>query len=253
MSLELALPDWPVLTTDEIHRVLQRFAAVGHLTALRWHSARPFSAAACVDTASGPVIVKRHHRSVRSVAALREEHSFMAHLRWAGAPVVEVLHDAQGRTALAHADWVYEVQRVGAGRDLYRDALSWTPFTDVAHARAAGAALAQLHRAAQGFDAPARSTSMLVANLRLFAQADPVQALHDALPTRPHLATALQDRPGNTIWPPTCCPGMRRHGRCCPRRARYRRCGPMATGMRPTCCGTPTTERPASAPSSISD
>ncbi|MBV6882856.1 phosphotransferase enzyme family protein [Xanthomonas euvesicatoria] len=197
MSLELALPDWPVLTTDEIHRVLQRFAAVGHLTAVRWHSARPFSAAACVDTASGPVIVKRHHCSVRSVAALREEHSFMAHLRWAGAPVVEVLHDARGRTALAHADWVYEVQRVGAGHDLYRDALSWTPFSDVAHARAAGAALAQLHCAAQGFDAPARSTSVLVANLRLFAQADPLQALHDALPTRPHLAAALQDRP----WP----------------------------------------------------
>ncbi|PPV08916.1 hypothetical protein XBLMG947_0539 [Xanthomonas bromi] len=195
MSLELALPDWPVLAADEIQRVLEQFAAVGRLAAVRWHSARPFSAAACVDTASGPVIVKRHHRNVRSVAALREEHSFMAHLRWAGAPVVEVLHDAQGRTALAHDDWVYEVQRVGAGDDLYRDALSWTPFTDIAHAQAAGAALAQLHSAAYGFDAPARSTNLLVANLRLFAQADPVQALRAALPTRPHLAAALQYRP----------------------------------------------------------
>ncbi|MBD4908175.1 phosphotransferase, partial [Xanthomonas citri pv. citri] len=108
---------------------------------IRWHSARPFSAAACVDTASGTLIVKRHHRSVRNVAALREEHVFMAHLRWAGAPVVEVLHDAAGRTALADADWVYEVQRAGLGQDLYRDALSWTPFTSVPHAAAAGTAL----------------------------------------------------------------------------------------------------------------
>ncbi|MFA0924177.1 phosphotransferase enzyme family protein [Xanthomonas fragariae] len=195
MSLELALPDWPVLTADEISRVLRRFPALGQCTAVRWHSARPFSAAACVDTATGPTIIKRHHCSVRSVTALREEHSYMAHLRWAGAPVVEVLHDAQGRTALAQDDWVYEVQRVGTGHDLYRDALSWTPFVDVAHAHAAGAALAQLHRAAQSFDAPARTTSVLVANLRLFAQADPVQALQDVLPTRPRLAAALQHRP----------------------------------------------------------
>ncbi|RBH00102.1 aminoglycoside phosphotransferase family protein, partial [Xanthomonas oryzae pv. oryzae] len=113
MSLELALPDWPVLTTDEIHRVLHGCAAAGRLIAVRWQSARPFSAAACVDAESGPVIVKRHHRSVRSVAALREEHNFIAHLRWAGAPVAEVLHDAQGCTALTYDEWVYEVQRVG--------------------------------------------------------------------------------------------------------------------------------------------
>jgi len=57
-----------------------------------------------MGTASGPIIVKRNHHSVRSVAALREQHSFMAHLRWAGAPVVEVLHDARGRTVLPHGD-----------------------------------------------------------------------------------------------------------------------------------------------------
>ncbi|MCC8625738.1 phosphotransferase enzyme family protein [Xanthomonas vesicatoria] len=195
MSLELALPDWPALTVDEIRHVLQRFSGLGADEGVRWHSARPFSAAACVQTASGAVIVKRHHCSVRNVAALREEHRFMAHLRWAGAPVVEVLYAADGQTALAQDHWVYEVQRVGAGRDLYRDALSWTPFSDIAHAQAAGAALARLHHAAQGFDAPPRSTNVLVANLRLFAQQDPVQALQRALPARPHLAAALKDVP----------------------------------------------------------
>ncbi|AKU50945.1 phosphotransferase [Xanthomonas arboricola] len=195
MSLELALPDWPVLTADEIRRVLQHFSAPVGSELIRWHSARPFSAAACVDTASGTLIVKRHHRSVRNVAALREEHVFMAHLRWAGAPVVEVLHDAAGRTALADAEWVYEVQRAGLGQDLYRDALSWTPFSSAPHAVAAGAALARLHLAAQGFDAPPRRSSVLVANLVLFAQADPLRAVEQALLSRPGLAADFQDRP----------------------------------------------------------
>ncbi|CAD7736094.1 Stress response kinase A [Xanthomonas hydrangeae] len=195
MSLELALPDWPMLTADEIHRVLQRLSGHAGGEVIRWHSARPFSAAACVDTATGPLIVKRHHCRVRTVAALREEHVFMAHLRWAGAPVVEVLHDAQGRTALTQGDWVYEVQRVGAGTDLYRDALSWTAFHSDQHAFAAGAALARLHLAAQGFDAPPRDTSVLVANFRVFAQADPIQALEQALLSRPGLAADFEQRP----------------------------------------------------------
>ncbi|MEA9770277.1 phosphotransferase [Xanthomonas campestris pv. raphani] len=195
MGLELALPDWPVLRADEIHHVLQRFAGSVGTGAVRWHSARPFSAAACVDTAAGTVIVKRHHHRVRTVETLRQEHAFMAHLRWAGAPVVEVLHDAQGRTALAEAEWVYEVQRVGRGQDVYRDALSWTPFCNIAHAFAAGAALARLHVCAQGFDAPPRQTSVLVANLALFTQEDPLHALEQALASRPALAADLRHRP----------------------------------------------------------
>ncbi|MCC8442789.1 phosphotransferase [Xanthomonas cannabis] len=195
MSLALAPPDWPALTLEEIRRVLQRLPTLGGAQDVQWHSARPFSAAARVETATGPVIVKRHHCRVRSVAALREEHAFMAHLRRAGAPVVEVLHAADGQTAFAHDAWVYEVQRVGAGHDLYRDAVSWTPFIDTAHAHAAGAALAQLHRAARGFAAPARSSAVLVANLQVFAQAEPLPALQRALPTRPHLAAALHGYP----------------------------------------------------------
>ncbi|KAB7765491.1 phosphotransferase enzyme family protein [Xanthomonas maliensis] len=189
-----AAPDWPALTHAEIAQVLQAFPQLAPVGAAQWHSARPFSAAARVDTAAGAVIVKRHHLRVRDAAALDEEHRFMAHLRAAGAPVVEVLSTADGRTALPLASWTYEVQRLGEGVDLYRDALSWTAFQQAQHAHAAGQALARLHAAARGFAAPARHTTVLVANLRLFMQRDPLQALSEALPTRPALAAALHAR-----------------------------------------------------------
>jgi Ser/Thr protein kinase RdoA (MazF antagonist) len=51
-------------------------------------------------------------------------------------------------------DWVWEAHPVAPGDDLYRDAPSWTPFQSEAHAHAAGAALARLHRAAADYAAP---------------------------------------------------------------------------------------------------
>jgi len=44
-----------------------------------------------------------------------------------------------------------EVHEVADGLDRYRDAVSWTPYTSLGHARAAGAALARLHVAADRF------------------------------------------------------------------------------------------------------
>src|SRR5260363_338849 len=49
-----------------------------------------------------------------------------------------------------------------------------TPFVSVAHARAAGQALAQLHLAARGYTAPARRTQILVGRFGIFASADPL-------------------------------------------------------------------------------
>ena len=78
------------------------------------------SAAGLVETTlGGSVFIKRHHRSVRSVAGLREEHAFLAHLRDNGAPVVRVLDDQAGNTVLADGEWTYEVHTVGVGDDKY--------------------------------------------------------------------------------------------------------------------------------------
>jgi Ser/Thr protein kinase RdoA (MazF antagonist) len=187
-------PDWPPLADADVSRLLDRYPGLDAPRAIRWHSPRPLSAAALVDTAGGRVFVKRHHRSVRNAAVLAEEHAFMAHLRGAGVPVPAVLADAEGRTAVALGDWTCEVHATADGLDLYRDAMSWTPLRDLDHARTAGAMLARVHDAAEDRAAPQRDTHILVARSELIEAADPVAALDAQLPARPGLAGYLCQR-----------------------------------------------------------
>lgn len=187
-------PDWPPLTATELAAVLDRYPALGAPRTLCWHSPRPLSAAALVDTAGGRVFVKRHHRRVRGTTALGEEHAFAAWLRERGIPVPKIVADATGCTAISIGDWTYEVQASAAGIDVYRDTMSWVPPTKLAHARRAGAMLAQLHDAAAGYDAPQRSTHVLVARSEVIVAADPLAALEAQLPERPDLATYLRSR-----------------------------------------------------------
>jgi len=186
-------PDWPPLTPGEIEHVLQVYA-LGSVRGTPWLSPRPLSAAAKVQTEDTCVFIKRHHRKVRDAGTLAEEHRFMAHLRDHGIPVPRVLSDRAGASAHEHDEWSYEVHACARGRDLYRDAVSWTPLRDLDHARAAGAMLARLHRAAAGYRAPQRDTHILVARDDLLRAPGPVAALEAQLPQRPGLAAYLQDR-----------------------------------------------------------
>ncbi|WAF83271.1 phosphotransferase [Metapseudomonas otitidis] len=194
MGLEPVEPDWPALNEAEVRALLKDFGLDGADACLTWHSPRPFSAAALVETSDGPLFVKRHHPRVRNAAWLAEEHAFLDHLARRGAPVAHVLRDGHGRSAVERDGWTYEVHRKAVGLDLYRDALSWTPLRSHAHAFAAGTALASLHRAAEGFDAPPRSAAVLLGNLRLFGAADPVAAIEASFGRAPALADYLQAR-----------------------------------------------------------
>ncbi|MFK7699862.1 phosphotransferase enzyme family protein [Pseudomonas caspiana] len=194
LGVEPVAPDWPAISAGAVEQLLRRFPGVGELRALTWHSPRPFSAACLVSTSTGSVFVKRHHRSVREPGWLSEEHRFMAHLRRNGVPVVEVLADEQGETAIAIGEWTYEVHAIAAGQDLYREALSWTPFAEHRHALAAGQALARLHEAAAGYCAPPRQAPVLLANFRLFNQRDPIAAIEHAANANPALADYLNQR-----------------------------------------------------------
>jgi Ser/Thr protein kinase RdoA (MazF antagonist) len=151
-------------------------------------SPRPFSAASVVDTKGCRVFVKRHHRDVRDREGLLEEHRFLQHLHARGAPVPRVLVDAMGETAIESGEWTYEVHETPNAVDLYGDAVSWTPFRTSAHARSAGQALARLHCAAVGFDAPGRAPRPLVASFTIFAAGDPAAELTRYLAERPALA-----------------------------------------------------------------
>lgn len=190
----LAEPYWPPLTVNEVGRVLAGYEGLAGEVSLLSFSPRPFSAASVVRAGNQRIFVKRHARVVRDADGLREEHSFMEHLRAHGASVPHVLADRHGDTAIEIDEWTYEVHELPHGIDLYRDAISWTPFFHAAHAYSAGQAMARLHLAAQGYDAPPRIGRPLVAGFSIFAAQDPEHALAAYLAARPALASYLKNR-----------------------------------------------------------
>ncbi|HEF4728525.1 phosphotransferase [Burkholderia multivorans] len=192
---EQAERDWPLITHDEVAAVLARIDGVGVPARLTWHSPRPFSAAVLVRTDDERALfVKRHHASLRDVEGLAEEHRFIAHLRAHGCPVPDVLAGRDGATAFAFGDWTYEVHVVAPGVDAYRGVMSWKPFAHPSHAYAAGRALAQLHRASAGYDAPARPIRTLLSSFRVLSSADLAGALERWVEAQPLLVRALGTR-----------------------------------------------------------
>lgn len=189
MDGNLEQADWPSLTLGELRTLFEQFPAFREPLQILTESPRPLSAASVVQTPQGNVFVKRHHRTVRDREGLQEEHAFMAHLVNAGASVPRVLVSGNGETAIAIGDWTYEIHEIPPGIDLYEDAISWTPFRTAAHACSAGQALAKLHRAAAGFDAPPRKPQPLVASFSIFAAQDAKSALEKYLADRPILSS----------------------------------------------------------------
>lgn len=187
--------DWPPISEREIAWLAERFPQLQRAGGALWHSPRPMSAAAIVESAGKQFFIKRHHRSVRNAASLEEEHRFIAHLASAGMPVVQVLKDQQGATALEQGEWTYELHALAEGEDLYRDAHSWTPVTAHEHAWQAGRMLAVLHTASANYTAPQRSTHILVARDDLIRAADPIMALERSLAERPALVDYLSHKP----------------------------------------------------------
>jgi Ser/Thr protein kinase RdoA (MazF antagonist) len=183
----LVEPDWPQLTLDEIRALLKHFPAAGEPIAIVSASPRPFSAASVLETRLGRVFIKRHARLVRDAEGLMEEHRFMDHLRANGIGVPLMFATATGDTAVEIDDWTYEVHAVPAGIDLYEDAISWTPFRSVDHARSAGEMLALLHIATTRYDASARKPRPLVSSFTIFASNDPADMLQQYLAARPVL------------------------------------------------------------------
>ncbi len=190
----LVEPDWPPLTRAEVGAVLSGIPGVAEPFSILRASPRPLSAGSVVKTGDGLVFVKRHARAVRDAEGLREEHRFMEHLRSCGATVPRVFANAQGETAIEIGDWTYEVHAVPAGIDAYEEAISWTPFRCAEHARAAGQAMARLHDAARGFDAPARRGRALVAGFTIFAAEDARAAFDVYVNARPALGGYLAKR-----------------------------------------------------------
>ncbi len=199
MGRELAEPDWPPLTDDELRGVLGRRdpGGLGRQPVVIWRSPRPMSAAALVRHGDATVFVKRHHLSVRTPAQLAAEQAFAGHLRMRGQPVPAVLPLADGHSVLRRGDFCYEAHQAADGVDLYRDAVSWSPYASLGHAYAAGAALARLHLAAADFGLPARPAAVLMNSCQVISAADPLAAANRLVAARPALAAYLAGR----HWP----------------------------------------------------
>lgn len=194
MDGTLVEPDWPPLTEAEVRAVLEQYAECEGPYAIETVSPRPFSAASVVRTGAGRVFVKRHGRAVRDAEGLEEEHRFMEHLHTHGCSVPRVLRTRAGASAVENGACCYEVHETPHGVDLYEDAISWTPFRSAAHAREAGRALARLHRAAEGLDAPARKVRPLVASFTIFAAQDAAKAMAEYLRARASLRDDVEMR-----------------------------------------------------------
>jgi Ser/Thr protein kinase RdoA (MazF antagonist) len=199
MGTELVAPDWAPLTDEEVQAVLAHYPRAvveqgpgdGVIT---WHSPRPMSAAALVRLGAASVFVKRHDQRVRTRAQVRTEHAFARHLRAGGVPVPAVWRTTAGESSFALGSWVYEVHEAAPGCDLYRDAMSWTPFTSLGHARAAGVALARLHRSAARFAEATRPFAVLMSSCEVITAPDPVEHMGALLARRPGLALYLSGR-----------------------------------------------------------
>jgi Ser/Thr protein kinase RdoA (MazF antagonist) len=194
MDGSLVEPDWTPLTREEVQSVLAEFPECPGAVEILSVSPRPFSAASVVSVGGAKVLVKRHHRSVREPDGLKEEHQFIEHLRAKGASVPRVLDTHTYETTVERDTWVYEVHAAATGIDAYVDAVSWTPFRSVKHAFSAGQALAKLHLAARGFEAPARRTRVLVSSFTIFSDQDPGIAMNLYLAQRPTLANDAEVR-----------------------------------------------------------
>jgi Ser/Thr protein kinase RdoA (MazF antagonist) len=192
----LVEPDWPPLTLREARALLTEFPGCGGPIEIFSVSPRPFSAASVMAAGSKRVFIKRHHALVRDREGLLEEHRFMSYLRARGAQVPCVFAASSGETAVEKGEWTYEVHEAPDGVDIYEDALSWTPFRSTQHARSAGEALARLHHASRGFDAPRRKAQPLVASFTIFAADDPSAAMERYLAARPALAEDAVTREG---------------------------------------------------------
>src|SRR5271165_5950397 len=93
-------PDWPPLTMEEVRALLSQFPGCGEPLEILSVSPRPFSAASVVAASRGRVFIKRHHRGVRDLEGLHEEHRFLNYLHVRGAPVPRVFAADSGQTAI---------------------------------------------------------------------------------------------------------------------------------------------------------
>lgn len=195
MGNELTQPDWPDFTPQEFDHIVQCYPALEHIQRVLWHSPRPFSTTCIAETATGPVVIKRHDARLRTVADIQTEHQFIAHLHQHHVSVSLPIRTATHQTVIGNKHWTYELFHQASGEDIYRDTMSWQPFLAQEHAYAAGIMLAQLHKASAHFSAPARQTHYLMASDQIARSTSPMTDITTWIAQHPLVAQFLNEYP----------------------------------------------------------
>ena len=194
MGTELVEPTWATLSVPIVQALLPYYPQFHEVQMIEWHSPRPFSSAAIVVIDETRYFVKRHAKILRNKKGLLEEHAALLHLAANGIPVSRLVQGENGQTAFQIDDWTYEIHEIGSGVDIYRDAISWSPFSSQLHAHAAGEMLAKVHRAMESFRTTKRSIQPLVSEFEIFMSDEPIAAVEQFTKGRPGLADYLQKR-----------------------------------------------------------
>jgi len=194
MGTDPTEPTWPAIAAADIQQLLAFYPDLHQAGDILWHSPRPFSSAAIVVIDGQKRFVKRHSSNIRDVEGLKEEHGFLQHLAQHDVPVSAVLSGTEGETAFSIGEWNYEIHELGQGVDLYRDAISWSPFQSDEHAFAAGRIMAQMHLASETYEKPERKVQPLVSCFDIWNTDDPIAATKQFTVGRPGLEAYLRNR-----------------------------------------------------------
>ena len=150
--LDVTTRVWPVISDEEISRVLARLATPLAGTALQV-SNRPTTAGILVDAGDTTVFIKRYGPGAVPPDHLRAVHGLVAHVRAKGFPTPAFLPFADGDTVWETPTGTWEVCEGAIGEDRYRDDPTWTIPGTLEEAHALGAMTARLALASADYRA----------------------------------------------------------------------------------------------------
>ena len=166
--LDVTTRVWPVISDDEISRVLARLATPLAGTALQV-SNRPTTAGILVDAGDTTVFIKRYGAGAVPPDHLRAVHGLVAHVRAKGFPTPAFLPFADGDTVWETPTGTWEVCEGAIGEDRYRDDPTWTIPGTLEEAHALGTMTARLALASADYRARNNPPCAYQSRMRLFA------------------------------------------------------------------------------------
>ncbi|MCC5814014.1 MAG: phosphotransferase [Leptospira sp.] len=152
---------WPEIKSEELNSLMSAYPALGGFKKITFQSSRPLSAGCLIETDQGNYFVKRNSPDIRSKVDWEYEHRLVDSLNQRSTDpkdfdlnIPAICKNKNGETVHQLTDsgkiWLYEVQTMAKGEDLYKSSHTWSPLLEIDHAKGIGIGLANLHHAIRG-------------------------------------------------------------------------------------------------------